>query len=55
MTNIFKTRALYWDVIFRNSKGIIKTARLKADDEIELLTKIEKTFKHAEVLDFVRA
>lgn len=54
MLSIFKARALYWDVIFRDSKGVIKNATIKANDEIELLTKVKRIFKHADVMDFMR-
>ena len=55
MFSIFKAKATYWNVIFRDGKGIVKTAILRADDEIELLSRVERTFKHADVLDYTRA
>lgn len=49
-----KADALYWDVMYKNSKGFIKQVRIKANDEIELMTNIKRTFIYAEVIDFRR-
>lgn len=55
MFKIFKAKPLYWNVIYRDSKLIIRSAIVRADDEIELMSNVKRIFKHAEVLDFMRA